>query len=194
MEALAPAEGDLNRFWFALRVKPRHEKTAAWALRLKGFEEFLPLYRARSRWSDRIKELELPLFPRYIFCKFTPPERLRVLTTPGVQVVVGNGSTPVPVAAAEIAAIEAIIESGVAAQPWPFLLAGHLVRIVAGPLAGLEGVLLEVKNQFRLLVSVTLLQRSVAVEIDPLSVIPIGAARRPPAPVGAGSFAPERRH
>lgn len=170
------AEG---RFWFALRVKPRFEKVAGRILQSKGLEGFVPLYKVERRWSDRIKELELPLFSRYIFCRFSPPERLRVLATPGVQSVVGFGAVPLPVADAEIAALQAVMRSGVAAWPWPYLRIGQPVRVEAGPLAGVEGILLEWRNRGRLVVSVTLLQRSVAVEIDRLDVTPVGALHRP---------------
>ena len=173
---------ELGRFWFALRVKPRFEKVAVRILQSKGLEGFLPLYKVERRWSDRIKELELPLFSRYVFCRFSPPERLRVLSTPGVQFVVGFGATPLPVADTEIAALQTVMQSGVDARPWPYLRIGQLVRVEGGPLAGLEGILLELRNRGRLVVSVTLLQRSVAVEIDRLDVTPVGAPRLPSLP------------
>ena len=186
--------GDLNRSWFALCVKPRHEKTTAWALRSKGFEEFLPLHRRLRRWSDRLKELDEPLFSRYVFCRFDPMDRLPVLRTPGVVSIVGFAGNPAPVADGEIAALQAIVKSGLTAQPWPFLQRGQLVRIEAGPLSGLEGILLDWKSRHRLIVSVTLLQRSVAVEIDRLWVRPIGArGRLPVKKEGASPFAVEIR-
>lgn len=179
---------DQRRFWFALRVKPRHEKIAALALHGKGLEEFLPLCKARRRWSDRIKELDAPLFPGYVFCRFNPYERLPVLTTPGVSSIVGMGKIPAPIEDSEIAALHSIVNSGLMAQPWPFLKAGQYVRIDAGPLCGLEGILLEIKSSHRLVVSVTLLQRSVSVEIDRLWVSPASAPRRPAAAPAAPRF------
>ena len=158
-------------------MKSRFEKTAAGSLRSKGFEEFLPLYKAPHHWSDRVKEVEVPLFPRYLFCRFSAEERLQVLTTPGVELVVGIGKIPVPILDAEIAAVQAIVRSRLGAQPCPFLQVGQRVLIRAGPLAGLEGILLQMRNGYRLIVSVTLLQRSVAVEIHQLNVTPIGASQ-----------------
>src|SRR3972149_4365231 len=113
----------------------------AHALQRRGFEEFLPLFKIRRRWSDRIKELEMPLFCRYVFCRFHAEDRLRVLTTPGVEYVVGTGKVPDPISDDQIAALEAVMKSGAGAQPWPFLHTGQWVRIEAGTLAGLEGIL-----------------------------------------------------
>ncbi len=182
----------MNPLWFALHVRPRHEKTAAAALKSKGFEEFLPLYACFRRWSDRLKRVEAPLFPRYVFCRFAPRESRTVLATPGVLSVVGFGKRPIPVADQEIHALQAIVASGLPAEPWPFLQVGQLVRMDAGPLSGLEGILLDFKSGHRLIVSVTLLQRSVAVEIERLWVRPISPPVRRPAravgrPATAGS-------
>ena len=169
---------DPNPCWFALYVKVRHERMTADALQSRGFEEFLPLCRTRRRWSDRIKDLEVPLFSRYLFCRFDMQDRHRVLTTPGVKYVVRIANIPIPVPDAEIAALEAVMKSGAAAQPWPFLQAGQWVRIEAGPLAGLEGILQDFRGSRRLVIAVTLLQRSVAVEIDWLDVTSIAPPRR----------------
>jgi transcription antitermination factor NusG len=153
--------------WYALRIQSRLASVASTTLRGKGYEEFLPLYRSRRRWSDRIKDLELPLFPGYLFCRFDVGDRLMpILTTPGVVGIVGAGKTPVPVDLDEIEAIRAILRSGLAAQPWPSLRVGSKVYIERGPLAGLEGIITNTDKVYRLIVSVSLLQRSVAVEID----------------------------
>jgi transcription antitermination factor NusG len=132
----------------------------------KGYDAYLPLYREKHRWSDRVKQLELPLFPGYLFCRFEVRNRLPILTTPGVIGVVGAGKTPIPVNDEEIEAIRAILRSGLAAQPWPFLSVGSRIYMEAGPLAGLEGIISNADKTCRLVVSVPLLQRSVAVEID----------------------------
>jgi transcription antitermination factor NusG len=132
--------------WFALQTKSRHEKTAATLLRGKGYELFLPVYKSRRRWSDRIKEIERPLFPGYVFSRFDVQNRLPILTTPGVVQVVGMGKTPVPIDDNEIAAIQTGVESGLPSQPWPFLHIGHRVKIVYGPLRGLEGILVDFKG------------------------------------------------
>ena len=155
-----------DRNWYAVKVRSKFERTASSLLRAKGFEEFLPLVRARRRWSDRTKELEVPLFPGYVFCRFDPRFRVPVLETPGVAGIVGFGSQFTPVPESEIRAIEAVINSGNPLELYPYLSAGKKIRIEDGPFTGVEGVVVEWKNRFRLIVSVTLLQRSVAVEID----------------------------
>lgn len=152
--------------WFALTSKPRHEKAVAENLRGKGLESFLPLYRARRQWSDRLQTVELPLFPGYVFCRFTCSNRLPVLNTPGVTSVVSFADRPAPVADEDISRIQAIQASGLPSQPWPYVRIGQRARIERGSLAGLEGVLLREKDALRVVVSLELLQRSVAVEID----------------------------
>jgi transcription antitermination factor NusG len=143
------------------------------SLRSKGFEELLPLYRSRNRWSDRVKDVDLPLFPGYVFCRLQPSSRLPVLTTPGVVSIIGSGKTPQPVEPEELAAIQSLVRSGMPAIPWPFLKAGERVRIEHGALVGIEGILTAVKKESRVVLSVTLLQRSVAVEVDRNFIRPI---------------------
>jgi transcription antitermination factor NusG len=164
--------------WFALRVKSRSEKIVSTIARNKGFEEFLPLYQSRRRWSDRFKSVEVPLFPGYVFCRLNPEFRLPLLTIPGVLSFVGIGKVPVPIDDAEIAAIQTATGSGLLAEPYPFLEVGQRVRLAEGPLAGLEGLLVEVRKQQRLVVSVSMLKRSVAVVIDRHAVRPLDAGGR----------------
>jgi transcription antitermination factor NusG len=152
--------------WFALHVRSRHDKLVAANLRVRGMEPLLPLYRSRRRWSDRTRVMDLPLFPGYVFCRFNPEMLLPILMTPGVVRVVSASKRPCPVAEEEIAAIQRIVSSGSTVEPWPYLQTGQKVRILDGPLFGIEGILLDVKNRRRLVVSVHLLQRSVAVEVD----------------------------
>ena len=152
--------------WFALQVRARYEKNTAEMLRGQGYDPFLPLYKCRRRWSNRYKMLELPLFPGYLFCRFDVHNRLPILKTPGVILVLGIARTPVPIDDTEIDAIRTIVGSGLQSQPWPFLQVGARVRIEYGALCGIEGILLHFRGRHRLIVSVTLLQRSVAVEID----------------------------
>jgi len=135
-----------------------------------GYEEFLPLYTCRKRWSDRVKEVGSPLFPGYLFCRFDPQNRLPILKIPGVIQIVGNSRQPIPVDEGEINAIQNLVTSGIPNQPWPFLELGKRVHIEAGPLRGLEGVLVEFRGSRRLILSVALLQRSVAIEMDATSV------------------------
>ncbi len=163
--------------WYAVRVKSRHENTVASHLHARGYQAFLPLYKSRNRWSDRFKEIELPLFPGYVFCQFDVLNRLPVLSIPGVVYVVGVGRTPVPIDETEIAAIQATVKSGLPSQPWPFLQIGHRVRIEHGPLCGIEGILLGFRGHQRLVLSVTLLQRSVAVQVDGTWVLAMSQQR-----------------
>jgi len=152
--------------WFAIQVRTGTEKTSSAVLKYKGYECFLPLGRSRRRWSDRIKQLDLPLFPGYLFCRFDPDRRLPVLTVPGVLQIVGIGKTPLPVAEDEIAALQRIGMNGLPVQPWPFLQVGQMARIEYGPLRGLTGIVIQIKSEIKLILSVCLLQRSVAVEVD----------------------------
>jgi transcription antitermination factor NusG len=169
--------------WFALRVRSNFEKPASQMLRQKGYEEFLPTYVQRTRWSDRTKTIVRPLFPGYLFCRFDPQARLPILVTPGVVSIVGLGKTPVPVSEQEIEAVQTLLRSGLAAMPWPYVSVGQRLIIERGPLSGVEGILQEVKSQYRFIVSVDLLKRSVAAEIDADWVRPIGR----PAHVRQGS-------
>ena len=163
--------------WYALQVRPRFEKVIASTLLNKGYEGFLPLYRHRSRWSDRMKEVQLPLFSGYLFCRLDLNRRLPVLITPGVMHIVGIGKIPHPVDEFEIAALQSIVVSGLQAEPRSYLSIGERVRIELGPLAGTEGILTSLKGSSRLVVSVNLLQRSVSVEIDESWVVPVDPLR-----------------
>ena len=163
--------------WFALQVRTRHESGVADYLRGKGYEYFLPTYKARRRWSDRIKEISSPLFPGYLFCRFNPQARLPILKTPGVTQIVGYNHVPSPVDDQEIEAIRTLVGSGLPNYPYPFLEVGNRVRIQSGALRGLEGILLEVKGKRKLVLSIALLRRSVAVEIDSEAV---QLVQRPP--------------
>jgi len=156
--------------WIALRVRPRCEKRVGNLLRQRGYEELVPLHVCLRRWSDREKKVELPLFPGYVFCRLNLSAEAPILTTPGVLHFVGIGRTPLPVYEHEISMIKAIIRTRAAAEPWPYLEAGDRVHIVSGPLLGLDGILVEHEGP-RLVVSVSLLQRSVAVRVDPSWVI-----------------------
>lgn len=158
--------------WFALQVRTGREKNVVARLEGKCHQYFLPLYKCRRRWSDRIKEIEIPLFPAYLFCQIDVTCRLPILTTPGVIRIVGSGGAPHPVEEGEVEAIQALVRSDLSSQPWPFLEIGERVRIECGPLRGLDGILIESRGRNRLVLSVTLLQRSVAVEIDGAWVSP----------------------
>lgn len=160
-------------FWYALQVRPRFEKVVARNLRAKGFDEFLPLFRRRRQWSDRMKVIELPLFPGYVFSRFDIDDRLPILLVPGVRAVVAAGRSAAPVDEREIEGLRSVVTSGLDYQPWPFVRAGEPVLVENGALAGVEGIVKTVKNEDRLIISISLLRRSVAVEIDRENVKPL---------------------
>jgi transcription termination/antitermination protein NusG len=153
--------------WYALSVKHHHEKAVAAALRGKGFVEFLPLYERRYRSAGRLRTTQLPLFPTYLFCRLDPTHRLPVMTIPGVWGIVGRGNTPEAVSNEEVEAIQAVTQCGRHFCPWEERIsAGDAVMIEHGPLKGVRGVVVTADDGWRLVVSVTLLQRAVSVDID----------------------------
>ncbi len=153
--------------WFALTVRPNHEHTAERGLLNQGLEAYLPTQRVRHRWSDRTKEIQAVVFPGYVFCRFARWERLRVLSSPGVRSIVGLGKDPAPVDEAEISAVRTLVSSGRPIMPWPYFRIGQKVVIDRGPLASLRGVVVRVKDSWRVVVSVDALSCSIAVEVDP---------------------------
>jgi transcription antitermination factor NusG len=163
--SIASAQND-NLPWYALQVQAKREQIVHRALEQKGYELFFPTYVVSRRWSDRMKQIRLPLFPGYIFCRLDPNDRLPVLTTQGVVQLVGHGKRPVPVAEEEIASLKTILKSALPCMPWSSFVPGNQVVIESGPLMGVQGVLLECRNSDRLVVSVELLNRAVAVEIQ----------------------------
>lgn len=166
----SPSKGQSR--WYALRVRPRHEKSVLEQLESKYYAAFLPLYSDRRRWADRWKVLSLPLFPGYVFCCFDASTRGRVLATPGVIDVVRLGSEPAPISSHEIEAIRLVVNSNLRPEPYPSLVRGQRVVVSGGPLDGVAGTLMQVRNGVRLVISVELLQRSVQVEIERDRVIP----------------------
>jgi transcription antitermination factor NusG len=156
--------------WYALWVRSRHEKRVRLLLELRNIPSFLPLYTARHRWADRNKVLQLPLFPGYVFCNCHTHQRFTILGIPGVIDIVRCGSTFAVIEPSEIEALKRLVASCANAEPWPSLVIGKAVEIVAGPLAGLAGTVIAYKNELRLVLSVTLLRRSVLVEIDRASL------------------------
>lgn len=159
--------------WFAIYVRSHFERAVEECLKGKGYQAFSPFYKTIRKRSGRTKVVDLPLFPSYVFCSFDPHRRLPILTTPGIVNILGSGNVPEPVRLSEIRSIRTVAESGRPVQPWPFLQEGHKIRIEAGPLSGTEGTLLRIKNHLRLVVSITLLQRSMAVEVDQELVRPL---------------------
>jgi transcription antitermination factor NusG len=172
---------DLNSSWYALNVHSKCEGRVSTALRGKGYQEFPALYSGHRKWADRMKESEFPLFPGYVFCRFSPSQRLLpILTTPGVRKIVGAGNVPIAIADEEIAGIQAAIRSGLALRSVPFVNLGSRVLVEAGPLKGIEGVVISTDKKCRLAISVQLLQRSVVVEIDREWARPISNHIGPP--------------
>jgi transcription antitermination factor NusG len=167
--------------WFAIRVRPRYEKQVAESLESKGINTLLPFYLARRRWSDRVKQIELPLFDGYLFCQTNPDVRMPVLVTPGVIHFVGSGNIPIPIEQHEIEAIQKVVRAGAAARPWPFLRHGDRVRVDEGPLRNLEGILVRNDGGEQVVISVTLLQRSMAVQVDRAWLRPMRPWLRVPA-------------
>lgn len=153
--------------WFAVKVNSRYEFRASQELRERGIEPFLPVRKSLRRWTDRRKVIEEPLFPGYVFGRFRPSERVQVLRCAGVVQILGVGRTPTPVSDEEIASVYRLMNSPVALFPYPRVPVGEKVRVEEGPLAGVEGTVVRAEDgKPRLVVSVTLLQRSVAAEVD----------------------------
>jgi transcription antitermination factor NusG len=153
--------------WYAVRTSARWELLASDELSRRGIETWLPLSRVKHRWSDRIKIIDQPLFPGYLFGRFRLAERIRVLEAPGVRQILGIGNTPAPIAASELENLRTLVAAQPLLVPWPYLSAGQRVRISRGPLAGVEGFIIRAEEgALRIVVSVHLLQRSVAAQID----------------------------
>jgi transcription antitermination factor NusG len=157
---------DATLQWFAVSVKMHAEWAVARMLNTNGYEEFVPTYKETRQWSDRRKEIDVPLFTRYVFCRFDGRFRSPILKTPGVLSIVGTPAGPIPIEPYEIDALKQMSRSGLACQRWPFFQQGQRVRVRRGALSGLEGLLVQSKKGSKLVLSVTLLQRSVAIEID----------------------------
>jgi transcription antitermination factor NusG len=159
--------------WFALEVRFHHEKVVAKLLEAKGFQAFSPTYSCDEEPAGKVREAEKFLFPGYVFGRFNLRFRLPILTTPGIHRVVGYGRVPASIAAEEISAILDVVRSKVPAEPYAFLETGRRVRIVQGPLAGVEGLLLETRSSCRVVLSVSLIQRSIRIEVDRAVLRPV---------------------
>ena len=181
MEDFDSSTNPVSLPWFALHVRSRREAFVANHLEGQGFECFLPLYQSKRRWSDRVKEVEQPLFPGYLFCRLDLNNRGPVLMTPSVQQIVGVGRTPIPVEEREMESIRLALSSGLPSQPWPYMHVGERVRVNYGSLVNLEGILVNFKGSNRVVLSVTLLQRSVAMEVDLAWLSPVREAKAAPA-------------
>jgi len=165
--------------WHALFTRHQHEKSVALALSNKFHEVYLPLYRSERQWQDRAKKLWYPLFPCYLFIRGGMDRQLQIITTPGVIQIVGWGGHPAIIPQPQLNAVRQIIESCVIVETHPYLQCGDRVRVKTGPLMGLEGILTRKKGVARLVVSMEMLGRSAAVEIDVLNVERIGPITAP---------------
>ena len=165
-------ERSLQVRWYAAYVCSRHEKQVVFQLQERRVQSFLPVYRSIRRWKDRRKELDLVLFPGYVFVRIDLKDRLRVLQLPGVVRIVGFNGHPTPLPDAEIESLSSGLASGIRAEPHPYLKVGQRVSIRHGPLAGASGVLVRRKDRFRVVLSIDLIMRSVAVEVDEADIEP----------------------
>ncbi len=159
--------------WFALQVRTRWESSTALLLSGKGYQTFLPTYKVHKRSNGKFREARAALFPGYVFCQFEAQKRLPILVTPGVIAVVGQGRVPQPVEDSEIASIQSAVSSGIHVEPWPYLEIGQKIRIEQDSFHGLEGILINFKGGYRVVVSISLLRRSVALEIDRACIKPV---------------------
>ena len=156
--------------WIAIYTIARHEKAVAKQLEDRKVETFLPLYRSVHRWKDRRKEVELALFPSYVFVKMAATDKLTVLQLPGVVDIVKFKGEPAILPEDEIEALRNGLENNLYAEPCPYLRVGRRVRVVRGPLAGAEGILSRKKDRYRVVISVDVLMRSVSVEVDAMDL------------------------
>lgn len=152
--------------WYAVYTRSRHEKKVAAYLQDKSIEVFLPLRNVVNRWKDRRKEVELPLFPGYLFVKIQPQQRVPVLQTSGVVAFVSTESKLIPVPEDQIDAIRKLVESGLTYDPYPYVKEGMRVMIMRGPLKGVEGIVISKRKKHLLVLSVDLIQQSAALEIS----------------------------
>jgi len=173
-------EGLLSEFrqmhWYGVYTRARHEKTVAEQLVARGVEHFLPLYSSIRKWKDRRVTLQMPLFPGYIFVRLALRDRMTVQQVPGVARLVGFNGWPTPLSDDDVGRLWTGLAEGANARPHPYLTVGRRVRLKSGPLAGMQGILLRRKGHFRLVISIELIQRSVAVDADESDVEPSAPA------------------
>lgn len=175
----APLDSCAAPHWYALYTCANHEKRVALALAERHLEHYLPVYRSLRRWNDRRVELDLPLFPGYVFLRLDLREKLRALQIPGAVRLVGFDGRPAALPDDEFALLRAGLAARLAAEPCPFLTVGRRVRIASGPFAGLEGILKRKKSGLRVVVSLDLIQRSISLDLSGYDVRPVfGAASR----------------
>jgi transcription antitermination factor NusG len=163
-------EAFLHPHWYAAYTRANHERRVADQLAEREVEHFVPEYESVRRWKDRRVCLAMPLFPGYVFVHLALRDRLRVLQVPGIARLVGFGGHPIPLPNEQIEGLRGGLNGQLRAEPHPYLTAGRRVRVRSGPLAGTQGILLRRKGNFRLVISVELIQRAVAVDVDAVDV------------------------
>jgi|tagenome__1003787_1003787.scaffolds.fasta_scaffold20986960_2 transcription antitermination factor NusG len=161
--------------WYAIRVRPRCEKAITAAISGKEYETFLPVQSQSRKWSDRVKSLEVPLFPGYVFCRGELARKPRLVSIPGVIGILRFAGVPAVISEAEIAALKAVVRSGVLVEPWAYVREGERVRVHSGLLTGVEGILIRTKGDYRVVLSVEMICRSVAVEVNRDSIAPVSS-------------------
>jgi len=159
--------------WYAVQVRAGGEPQVNAALENKGYEVFCPTYLETRKYSDRLKSVQVALFSGYTFCRMEISKRLPILVTEGVNGIVSFGGVHQPIPEEEIEKIRSAIKSGARTKPWPYLTAGRRVRIHCGSMTGLEGILVKIKGSDYVVLSITMLQRSVCVEIDRSWIQPV---------------------
>ena len=164
-------------FWFAIQTRHRHEKRIAARLQAADIETFLPLHRSAHRWKNGVTALvDLPLFPSYLFTRVKLRDRLKLIREPGVLSIAASSAAPTPIPDLDILQLR-LAAAGLQAQPHPYLTIGEKVRVVAGAVAGLEGVLIRRKNETRVVVSIEAIMRSVTVEVSEFEIEPLRAGK-----------------
>jgi transcription antitermination factor NusG len=167
---MAPADSDA---WYVIQTRPRHEQAVSRKLQQKGYRMFLPTYRSLRQWSDRRQEIELPLFEGYVFCRVALDHCWSIVSTTGVVRLVGTPGAPAQVPDSEVVSLQRIVEQRTrVVEPCSYLHVGQFVRITSGGLVGIAGIVQSFRGRLRVVVSVSLLQRSVAVELDNEDVTP----------------------
>ncbi len=162
--------------WFALQVKSKLTKTVADVLRFKGYDAFTPCRSVERQWCDRVRTIHVPVLMGYVFVKMDLRYRMPILTTPGVYNVVGVGRQPTMIQQQEVDTVRGLVGSGLPIEPWPYLQRGDRARIEKGPLRGLTGILVDVRNSCRVVISVEAIQRSIAIQIDRACLSPVTAS------------------
>jgi transcription antitermination factor NusG len=156
--------------WYVAYTYPRHEKAVADQVQLRSVETFLPTYTVKSQWKDRRVQLELPLFAGYVFTRMTVRERVKVMSVPSVIRILSYRGMPVPIGDAEIDALRMCVANGAKFEPHAYIAVGDRVRVREGAFEGLEGVVVRRSNQCKLVVSLSLIHQSVALEVEPGSL------------------------